>query len=153
MSLPLPAVDRLFERLTATYGRQFLNMYEGLNSNAIKTIWAHELSGYTRRMEDIAWALENLPERPPNAIEFRNLCRKAPAPDNLPLPAPPANPDRIRAELAKLRPMVAAAAVAGSNPNIEWARRIVGRYEGGEKVNTLPLQMARAALARKGVAA
>jgi hypothetical protein len=54
----------------------------------------------------------------------------------------------VRAELAKLRPMVAAAASAGANRNIEWARRIVGRYEGGEKVNALPLQMAREALAR-----
>lgn len=153
MSLPLQAVDRLFDRLTATYGRQFLNMYEGMNSNAIKTIWAHELGGYTQRMGDIAWALENLPERAPNAIEFRNLCRKAPTPDNIPLPAPPADPGRVRAELAKLRPMVAAAASAGANRNIEWARRIVGRYEGGEKVNALPLQMAREALARKGVAA
>jgi hypothetical protein len=44
--------------------------------------------------------------------------------------------------------MVAAAASAGANRNIEWARRIVGRYEGGEKVNALPLQMAREALAR-----
>ena len=148
MSLPLQAVDRLFDRLTATYGRQFLNMYEGMNSNAIKTIWAHELGGYTQRMGDIAWALENLPERAPNAIELRNLCRKAPTPDNIPLPAPPADPGRVRAELAKLRPMVAAAASAGANRNIEWARRIVGRYEGGEKVNALPLQMAREALAR-----
>lgn len=153
MSLPLQAVDRLFDRLTATYGRQFLNMYEGMNSNAIKTIWAHELSGYTQRMNDIAWALENLPERPPNVIEFRNLCRKAPTPENIPLPAPPADPSRVRAELAKLRPLVAAAANVGSNRNLDWARRIVGRYEGGEKINALPLQMARAALARRGVAA
>ncbi len=27
----------------------------------------------------VAWALENLPERCPNVIEFRNLCRQAPA--------------------------------------------------------------------------
>lgn len=152
MSLQFQAIDRLFERLAATYGRQFLNLYEGLDPGAIKTIWAHELAGFAQRLQDVAWALENLPERAPNAIEFRNLCRKAPAPDNLPLPAPPADPGRVRAELAKLRPLVVAAANVGSNRNLDWARRIVGRYEGGEKVNALPLQMAREALNRKGVA-
>lgn len=153
MSLPLQAVDRLFDRLTATYGRQFLNMYEGMNSNAIKTIWSHELSGYTQRMGDIAWALENLPERPPNIIEFRNLCRKAPAPDNPPLPAPPADPGRVRAELAKLRPIVVAATLTSGVRNLDWAHRIVERYENGDKVNALPLKMAREALARRGVTA
>lgn len=153
MSLQLQAVDRLFERLIATYGRQFLNLYEGLDPSAIKTIWAHELAGFAHRLPDVAWALENLPERAPNAIEFRNLCRKAPAPENIQLPAPPADPGRVRAELAKLRPLVAAAVVVGSNRNLDWARRIVDKSDAGVFVNALPLQMARQALARRGVSA
>ncbi|WP_298929174.1 hypothetical protein [uncultured Ramlibacter sp.] len=153
MSLPLQAVDRLFTRLTATYGRQFLDLYEGLDSNAIKTSWAHELSGYTTRLADVAWALENLPERAPNAIEFRNLCRKAPTTDTVALPAPPADPARIRSELEKLRPLIAAARAVGGNANLDWARRIVAKKDAGMKVNALPLKMAQEALARKGVAA
>ncbi len=153
MSLPLQAVDRLFSRLTATYGRQFLDLYEGLDSNAIKTSWSHELAGFAQRLPDVAWALENLPERAPNAIEFRNLCRKAPSVDTMQLPAPPADPGRIRAELAKLKPLIDAARAVGGNANLDWARRIVEKHEAGVKVNALPLKMAREALARRGVAA
>ena len=153
MSLPLPAVDRLFDRLTATYGRQFISLYEGLDSAAVKTIWAHELAGYTTRLQDIAWALENLPERAPNVIEFRSLCRKAPSVETLRLPEPPADPQRVRAELEKLKPMIEAARKAGSNRNLDWARKIVAKKESGLKVNALPLKMAREALGRKGVSA
>lgn len=152
MSLPLPAVERLFARLTATYGRQFLSLYEGLDNNAIKTSWAHELSGYANRLADVAWALENLPERAPNAIEFRNLCRKAPSADVPQLPVAPADPQRIRAELDKLKPLMAAAKTVGGNRNLDWARAIVGKADAGVKVNALPLHMAREALMRRGVA-
>jgi hypothetical protein len=142
MSLPLQAVDRLFERLTATYGRQFLSLYEGLDAAAIKTSWAHELSGFGRNLHAVAWALEHLPERAPNAIEFRNLCRKAPEMETPKLPEPPADPARVASELAKLgslRQSLASKTVT----NIEWAKRIVARHEGGERIAMLPLNMAR----------
>lgn len=153
MSLPLPAVDRLFARLTATYGKQFLSLYEGLDANAIKTSWAHELSGYANRLSDVAWALENLPERAPNAIEFRNLCRKAPTPENIPLPAAPADPGRVRAELAKMKPLVMSAQKVGSNANLQWAVRLIEKSDSGYPVPALPLKMAREALNRRGVSA
>lgn len=153
MSLPLPAIDRLFERLTATYGRQFLGMYEGLDANAIKTSWAHELSGYAKRLHDVAWALENLPERPPNAIEFRNLCRKAPQPETPRLPEPPADPARMRAELEKLAPVMQATRELGKPANTEWAVRITDRHAAGDRIAPATLRIARQALARRGASA
>jgi hypothetical protein len=153
MSLPLQAVDRLFDRLSATYGRQFLNLYEGMDANAIKAVWAHELSGFGMRLKDLAWALENLPERAPNAIEFRNLCRKAPQPEEKRLPEPQFQPERLRAELAKLIPAVKSATRAAAHDGLAWARRIVARYDNGERIAPATLKMAKDALGRHGVAA
>lgn len=151
MSLPLQAVDRLFERLTATYGRQFLNLYEGLDAAAIKTSWAHELSGFGHNLAAIAWALEHLPERAPNAIEFRNLCRKAPEPETPRLPEPPADPQRLRAELAKLQPILDAALKANKDDRLAWARRIVSRRQQGMRVAHGTYRIAAEALRMNGV--
>lgn len=149
MSLPLQAVDRLFDRLAATYGRQFLNLYEGLDAAAIKTLWAHELSGFGGRLEAIAWALENLPERAPNVIEFRNLCRRAPATEVPRLPEPPADPARLRAELAKLRPLLE----RKDEPvdRLAWARRIVAKRKSGGLVAGGTYRIAADALRMNGV--
>lgn len=120
--------------------------------NDVKTAWGHELHGFAGRLEAIAWALENLPERCPNVIEFRNLCRKAPEPEEKKLPEPAINPERLRSELAKLIPAVQAARKAAANDGLAWARRIVGRYDGGDKVPPACLKLARDALSRNGVA-
>ena len=84
---PLPAVwvDKLFFRLQGVYGRDFMNQFMMVDSNGndiglanAKQVWADELGGFSEHPEAIAYALENLPERMPNAIVFRDLCRKAP---------------------------------------------------------------------------
>lgn len=145
MPLPLKAVDRLFERLLATYGRDFAARYEGLELVAVKTIWAHELSWFADRLAKVAWALENLPERAPNAIEFRNLCRQAPTPEAPPLPEPKADPERVQVELAKLSEIKPAlSSVQGANK--DWARRILQRHTDGYRVRPMTLRFAREAL-------
>jgi hypothetical protein len=156
MSLSIEAVDRLFNRLMATYGTDFMRRYDGQDELAVKSIWAHELSGYqadksastkeTReRMQPIAWALENLPERPPNAIEFRTLCRRMPEPERLRLPEPTPDPARIAAVLEKLAPL--REPIAKPADSREWARQHIRRHESGEYRSTpTALQMARNAL-------
>lgn len=148
MSLPVKAIDRLFERLALTYGAAWVRQWEGLDMNDIKAMWAHELSGFSGRLEAIAWALENLPERCPNVIEFRNLCREAPRPQAMPLPEPPADPERVRAELAKLGHVPASqrAGVTAKVDHKAWAKRIIARHESGEKVRPISLRFAREAL-------
>lgn len=144
MSLPLKAIDRLFERLAFTYGNEWTVRWAGQDPAMVKTAWAHELSAYTNHLEDIAWALENLPARAPNAIEFRNLCRSAPRKEAPALPAPKADPARLQAELAKLAEVRKLTKV-----NIDhkaWARRIIARHEAGEKVRPISLRFAREAL-------
>ncbi len=144
MSLPLQAVDRLFARLSATYGRDFASRYEGIDLNAVKSSWAHELAWYADNLQDIAWALENLPERCPNVIEFRSLCRRAPVPEVPRIAHSPAGKERIAAELAKLAPVLAPTYVRPDNR--AWERRIVARHEAGENITRTQLKFAQEAL-------
>ena len=141
MNLHMEAVDRLIDRLRATYGRDFAARYEGVQPEAVKAIWARELAGFGTRLGSIAWALENLPERAPNAIEFRNLCRRAPEAPAPRIEAPPADPERVRVALATLKPAPAKA------DGRDWARRILARAADGEKPSFISVQFAREALA------
>ena len=146
MSLPIKAVDRIFLRLLATYGTEFSGRYSGVQDGDLKSMWAHELAGFASDLPSIAWALENLPARCPNAIEFRNLCRQAPRAAVPQLPEPKADPERLRAELARLQPLREAIAATSPVDHKDWARRIVARDEAGERVNRTSLRMARSAL-------
>lgn len=138
------AIERLFHRLKATYGEDWERHWSSIPMSDVKTSWAHELGSVP--LESIAWALENLPERCPNAIQFKLLCRSAPAPAVELLPLPKADPERVKAELAKLRPV--------EKPNPEnnlyyqkdWARRILASKSGGLPVNPTVLRMAKDAL-------
>ena len=146
MSLPIKAVDRIFLRLLATYGTEFSGRYSGVQDGDLKSMWAHELAGFASDLPSIAWALENLPERCPNAIAFRNLCRQAPRAEVPQLPEPKADPERLRAELARLQPLREAIVATSPVDHKAWARRIVARAEAGERVNRTSLSMARSAL-------
>jgi hypothetical protein len=145
MTLPIKAMDRLFERLGATYGSSWTRQWETVPMNDVKSAWAHELGAYANRLEAVAWALENLPERCPNAIEFRNLCRMAPAPQTPALPEPKADPQRVAAELAKLGPLRQKVAANGWDHKA-WARRIVARHQAGDRIRPVTLRMAQDAI-------
>jgi len=146
MSLPLPALDRLFIRLQATYGRDFMSRYEGVDINAVKTSWAHELSGYSKNMMPLAWALENLPDRAPNVLEFRALCRRAPAPAVPALPEPKADTARVAAELEKLAPLRTMAAKRVVIDYKDWARRLQLMHSQGGELNLNQVRCYRNAL-------
>lgn len=145
MSLSSQAIDRLFDRLAATYGQQWFRMWEGVDSNAVKSLWAHELSPFSGiSMHRIAWALENLPSRCPNAVEFKTICRLAPEPEGKKLPEPKADPARVQAELEKLGAIVKKP--SSSWDMKDWARRLHARHEAGDKLHPIQISMYRAAL-------
>lgn len=146
MSLPVKAIDRLFERMAATYGAAWSRQWADVPMADVKAAWAHELSGYANRLEALAWALEHLPERCPNVIEFRNICRQAPAPEAPRLPEPKADPERVKRELAKLGESRAKCEAAPIGDNKAWARRILARHQAGEKINPTSVRFAREAL-------
>lgn len=147
-------IDKLFERLGATYGATWDRSLGKTPLVDVKTIWAHELSYYLsskQAMKSIAWALENLTEKCPNVIEFKNLCRQAPAQEVPRLPEPKADPERLKAEIAKINVKPAQETVGEvngvkyeiKNDGRDWARKILARKEAGEKISPTVLQMAK----------
>jgi hypothetical protein len=142
------AVDRLFQRLAATYGAAWDRSLGAAPIADVRTVWARELAGFAGRLDALAWALDHLPERCPNVIEFRAIARSAPAPETPRLEAPKADPARVAAEVAKAR----AAPVERPDPK-DWARRILARHAAGEKLYPVSVALARAALGpRRGLA-
>jgi hypothetical protein len=141
------AIDRLFERLALTYGSAWQNSFGAAPITDVKSMWQHELSSFMQNketMKRIVWALDNLPERVPNVIQFKNLCRMAPAPEVPMLPAPPADPARVAAELAKLAPMMVER-TERVDPKA-WAKRLRFRNLAGERLNSIQIQMYKQAL-------
>jgi len=89
--LPRAWVEKIFTRLQGVYGREFLGQYGTGMVNGVdpgienaKQVWAEELAGFIRWPDAIAYALEHLPERTPNAIKFRELCRMSPRKEDKP---------------------------------------------------------------------
>lgn len=85
--LPNAWVEKIFARLQGIYGREFTGQFSTGMVNGIdaglenaKGTWAEELGGFVKWPEAIAYALEHLPERVPNCIKFKELCRNAPRP-------------------------------------------------------------------------
>ena len=146
MSLSSTAIDRIFSRLAAAYGKQFFELYAQVDPGDVKTAWCHELDvfGTPDGFKRIAWALDNLPDRAPNLLQFRNLCRSAPAPAAIALPVPVANPERMREELAKLG-HVTGAKMQTTTGAMDWAPRILARHAAGAKITPTVMAMAREA--------
>lgn len=144
MSLPTKWVEALFTKLTLAYGREFLSRWEGIDLSDVKTDWGHELSGFERHPEAIAYALAHLPIKPPTVLEFRAICRMAPAPATPRLEAPVANAARRDAELDKLQHLIRLA--AGPMGGRGWAHKVLERVQRGERVSPYTVRQARAAL-------
>ena len=148
MSLPTKAIDRLFERLMLTYGSEWTMKFEGIEMNGVKSMWAHELSSFADNLKILGWALENLPERCPNAIEFKKLCRQAPKPDTVMLDTPKAPADIVDAEIAAM----VKAVVKQTNPNDSkrdykaWAKKLKSRHDAGEKLEIFQIRSYKVAL-------
>jgi hypothetical protein len=121
-----------------------MSRYEGQDVAAVKTSWGHELDGYSQHLNPLAWALENLPERPPNVIEFRSLCRRAPSTEVPALPEPKADHARVKAEMAKLGHIrKSAQAPVGMK---EWAYTLQTRHTQGDRLNLNQVRCYRNAL-------
>lgn len=141
------AVAHVFKTLAATYGAAWDRSLGQTPMADVMTIWEYQLLPFTQSREAkmmILWALENLPERCPNVIEFKALCRRAPAAVLPALPEPAADPVRMAAELDKLAPLRKTIARTGGNK--DWATRIMCRHQAGDSINMTALGMARSAL-------
>lgn len=148
MSLSVLAVERLFQRLTATYGSEFVNKWDKVSLVDLKTAWGHELADYANNLNAIGWALENLPPKCPNLIEFKNLCKQAPRPTIAALQAPKADVEVVDKELAKIA-AEAFKAPKDDQGNVDhkrWANKLKGKHDAGEPLSLIQVQMYQKAI-------
>ena len=145
MALPIKAVERLFEKLQLTYGTEFTNKWGELNSMDLMTNWAFELAQFSDNLNAIGWALQNLPDRCPNLIEFKNLCKQAPRPITVALDAPKAPVEVIDREISKmLAGLIKKPTDVGDHKR--WARRLKERHEKGEHLSPYQINCYKTAL-------
>lgn len=145
MALPERWIDLLFGRLSVRYGAAFLRQWPADADPAVlKADWAQVLDRVSK--EAITYALECLPPVPPNALQFRDLCRRAPGPNVPALPAP-----ELRADPARVRALVAGAKVAnldGLPPAQRCAAGILARARAAGGVTHAQRHMLQAMAAR-----
>ena len=140
-------IDRLFQRLAACYGAEWIGKWVGVPMQDVRSIWALELAPFADRLDAINWAIDHRPERAPTAAQFRDLCRQAPRAETVKLQEPIPSMetlDRIRDQIESLavemtRPME-------QRDMLAWARKIVARSDAGVKVSANSLSIARQAL-------
>jgi hypothetical protein len=148
MSLPMKALERLFQRLSATYGSEFINKWDKMPIAEVKTAWAHELASFSGNLTVIVWALENLPERCLNAIEFKKLCRQAPKPDTKMLDVDKAPTHIVDAQIAEMVRVV----TEQTNPHDNkrdykaWAKKLKARHDACEKLEIFQIRSYKVAL-------
>jgi len=78
MSLPIEVINKVFLRLSNTYGSSWDSMWALNDIHEVKELWAEQLYHFDGRWECFKWAFENLPERPPNLIQFKKLLMECP---------------------------------------------------------------------------
>ncbi len=142
-ALPGPWIDRIFQKLSVTFGRDFLGRWGGVPIEEVKADWAHELRGFQQNPEAIKFALQTcLSGKPPTVQDFKALCIRRPVDAAPALPSPPADPERVAAELAKMEQSRRAAAV----DHKAWAKRLHQAHEAGQKLNLNQIRCMRNAL-------
>jgi hypothetical protein len=141
MSLPMPWVEKIFLKLTLTFGREFTDRWDESSLQAVKEDWAHELRGFQQNPGAIAYGLEHcIAGKPPTVQEFKSACSRKP--DSTPLlPSPVVDPVIAARVLEGLRES------AKPKPSMkDWAYRLKGRHEAGDKLNRNQIACYQAAI-------
>ena len=137
------AVEHVFAQMAATYGSAWDRSLGQAPIADVKTVWANALDSFMhsdKAKRAIIWGLKNLPAKTPNSIEFRDLCRQAPATKDLELPAPAVNPEIAAMVIEGTRKKLDA---IGSMDRLAWAKKILANPKG--RTPTV-IQMAKNAL-------
>ena len=128
MNLDSRLVDRIFSRLLGIYGAQFKSKFSVIENGAdvgvanAKETWAHELRNFGDNLEAIGYALENLPtDHAPNAIEFRDIARRAPRKEAPALEHKLTEEDHERAKVAAANAAVALKPKFSDGIDQHWA--------------------------------
>ena len=145
-ALPDGWVERIWAIMRASYGAEFDRQWqcpEGVEPSRhvqeMKWHWGRELRGFQQSPNAIQFALDNLPERPPNLIQFKALCTRRPEVRRQALPSPKADPAMVEEIMSRLqRP-------EGYDPKA-WAYNLREREEAGEKLGVVQRRFWRDAI-------
>ena len=96
MPMEIQVIEIIFKHMERVYGNAF-DQYKNVQ------IWAKELSGF--RPHEIAYGLARLPEKLPDVIQFRDVCRMAPPPI-VKMLAAPIDKERGLQEISKLKSLM-----------------------------------------------
>lgn len=156
-SLPDRWVQRIWGAMRATYGASFDRMWPcppcpaGVDpakhaadhTSVLLGHWAKELGRFQSNPSALQFGLSNLPANPPNLIEFKAICGRAPrANDHLSLPAPEVSREGLARVQQKL-----ANGLGGALDPMDPVRRIMLRELDGDKsVNLAQREFWRQAL-------
>lgn len=146
--VPMKAIERLFQRLSLNYGRQFLDLWKDIPLEEIKLEWSQGLSGID--FKEIAAGLEYCLDHhkfPPTLPEFKQLCRDSKRPEVLKALPRNYSDEELQANHERLR---SAASVLNHSkgPGTDWAERVFARYAHGEKLHEISVTFAEEALHR-----
>lgn len=86
---PLPAeiITMIFGKFSVRYMKKWADEIASVgDEDALRGEWRRELAGSD--LKSIKWALENLPEFPPNCAQFRAIVRRAPSQSHQEAPPP-----------------------------------------------------------------
>lgn len=110
-------VDRLFARLSASYGARFSDMWGGVELAVVKAVWADDLADLTTAEVARGVAQCRLARFPPTLPEFLAMCR------------PGLDPEAAFAEAVQQMALRDQGRDAWSHPAIYWAAATVGGFE------------------------
>ena len=155
-SLPAEWVDKIFLRLQGVYGREFTTQFSVIDQTTgvdvglenAKEIWGEELATFRDWAEAIGYALKNLPEKAPNIIRFRELCRHAPPKNQaLALPHKPTETEREKNKGIARQAFQSLASKPGDDGR-DWARQILSKptYDDGRARSPASIKIAKTAL-------
>jgi hypothetical protein len=127
MSLPLPWVERIFQKLTLNFGRDFTSRWEGVPLDEVKSDWAFELRGFQQNPAAIKHGIETtINGKPPTAQEFKAACLRYESPTVL-IANAPASAEVVQEQIRRSRVLV-----NHSTGNKDWAHRLKARADVGE---------------------
>jgi hypothetical protein len=145
MPLSPTVIDRLFAALFNIYGSQWLHQWKDNDLAEVKAFWADQLGFFADNLPAIAWALDHLPDRPPNLIQFKKLCFDAPiANQDLAIDYTQAAPipQAIAQEMKKITQ-------PREVDHKAWAKRILADVENGIPRRYISVRFAKEALGIK----
>lgn len=135
-------IDRLFDKLKALYGSQFLLQWKDVNHDDVNRIWKAALENFSNDVlaDALGGVLASCPDFPPSLPKFVSLCTEAHArrnppkkPEQFALPAPDTSEENKAKRLAaadKLR------TIGKHEPSLAWARIRRKKHESGEHILT-----------------